>query len=105
MGLDIHLSEKVRAQRKATGAMMDSIEKKLEPYVEAASFPDWIVDHFKPLGINGLSIKDFGAPGMTCVETGSIIYEIAKRDGSIATFFLVHNAIGMEVIDKLGNKE
>jgi len=68
MGLDIHLSEKVRAQRKATGAMMDSIEKKLEPHVEAASFPDWIVDHFKPLGINGLSIKDFGAPGMTCVE-------------------------------------
>jgi len=105
MGLDVHLSEKVQAQRKATGAMMDSIEKKLEPHVEAASFPDWIIDHFKPLGINGLSIKDFGAPGMNCVEQGSIIYEIAKRDGSIATFFLVHNAIGMEVIDKLGNKE
>jgi len=68
MGLDINLSEKVQAQRKATAAMMDSIEKKLEPHVEAASFPDWIIDHFKPLGINGLSIKDFGAPGMTCVE-------------------------------------
>ena len=84
---------------------MDEIEKKLEPHVEDASFPNWIIENFKPLGINGLGIKDFGGPGMSCVEQGSIIYEIAKRDGSIATFFLVHNAIGMAVIDKLGPDE
>jgi hypothetical protein len=36
---------------------------------------------------------------------GSIIYEIAKRDGSIATFFLVHNAIGMAVVNALGDEE
>jgi len=34
-----------------------------------------------------------------------IIYELAKRDGSIATFFLAHNAIGMSVIDVLGDEE
>lgn len=103
MGLDKYLSEKAIKMRKATGDMMDEVEKKLEPHVEETSFPHWIIDKFKPLGINGLTIKDFGGPGLTSVEAGSIIYELAKRDGSIATFFLVHNAIGMAVIDKLGN--
>ena len=32
-------------------------------------------------------------------------YELAKVDGSISTFFLVHNAIGMAVIDALGDEE
>ena len=105
MGLDRYLSEKVIKMRKATGVMMDEVEKKLEPHVEETSFPHWIIDKLKPLGINGLSIKEFGAPGMTTVESGSIIYELAKRDGSIASFFGVHNLIGMSVIDKLGNEE
>lgn len=30
---------------------------------------------------------------------------MAKIDGSVATFFLVHNAIGMSVIDALGDQE
>jgi len=30
---------------------------------------------------------------------------MAKLDGSIATFFLVHNGIGMAVVDKLGDDE
>jgi acyl-CoA oxidase len=52
-----------------------------------------------------LTIKDFGSPALSIVESGSIIYEIAKRDGSIATFFLVHNSIGMAVVDVLGDEE
>ena len=34
-----------------------------------------------------------------------MVYEMAKRDGGLATFFLVHNAIGMAVIDALGDEE
>jgi len=34
-----------------------------------------------------------------------MIYEIAKRDCSIASFMIVHNGIGMAVIDSLGNDE
>jgi hypothetical protein len=48
--------------------MMDEIEKQLEPHVEDASFPTWIIEKFKPLGINGLYIKDFGGPGLTNLE-------------------------------------
>jgi len=30
---------------------------------------------------------------------------MAKLDGSVSTFLLVHNAIGMAVIDALGDEE
>jgi hypothetical protein len=42
---------------------------------------------------------------MTNLEAGSIAYELAKRDGSIATFMLVHNLIGSCVVDALGDEE
>jgi glutaryl-CoA dehydrogenase len=75
------------------------------PHVEATTFPPWIIEKFKPLKINGLSIKGYGSPGLSTVEMGSLIFEIAKRDGSVATFFLVHNAIGMAVVNALGDEE
>ena len=40
---------------------------------------------------------------MTNLETGAICYEMAKYDASISTFYLVHNAIGQNVIDALGD--
>jgi alkylation response protein AidB-like acyl-CoA dehydrogenase len=46
-----------------------------------------------------MNIKDFGGPGLTQLEAGAVVLEIAKRDVSISTFFLVHNGIGMEVIN------
>jgi acyl-CoA oxidase len=33
------------------------------------------------------------------------MHELTKRDGSVATFFLVHNGIGMAVVEKLGDEE
>jgi alkylation response protein AidB-like acyl-CoA dehydrogenase len=42
---------------------------------------------------------------MTNLETGAICFEMAKADASIASFFLVHNGIGSNVIDALGDEE
>ena len=36
---------------------------------------------------------------------GAIVFEIAKQDAGIASFMLVHNAIGMAVVDSLGDEE
>lgn len=105
MDFDSHMSKKAVEMRKATGKMMEEVYDKLEKHVDEASFPDWIVPHFRKLGINGLNIKGFGSPELNIFESGSMIYELAKRDGSIATFFLVHNAIGMAVVDTLGDDE
>jgi alkylation response protein AidB-like acyl-CoA dehydrogenase len=34
-----------------------------------------------------------------------MVYELMKKDASVATFIMVHNAIGMNVIDLLGSQE
>jgi len=42
---------------------------------------------------------------LTNLETGSLAFELAKKDASIATFWLVHNAIGQLVINAVGDDE
>ena len=55
--------------------------------------------------MNGLTIKDFGGPGLTTLEASSIVYEMSKIDGSIAMAFLVQNCLGTAVVDALGDEE
>jgi alkylation response protein AidB-like acyl-CoA dehydrogenase len=85
--------------------MMDSIVDKLEPYYESATFPEWVLEKLRSLKINGLTIKGYGSPGLSTLEMGSIVFEIAKRDAGLASFMLVHNAIGMAVVNSLGDEE
>jgi len=79
--------------------MMESVYKDLIPYVDSASFPFFMIPKLQALGTCGLSIKGHGSPGCNILESGALIFEIAKKDMSIATFFLVHNSIGMDVVD------
>ena len=50
-------------------------------------------------------MKGFGSPGLTTLEAGAMVYELAKADLSLASFILVHNAIGMSIIEALGSDE
>lgn len=59
----------------------------------------------RDLGINGFHIKDFGGPGLNNMEGAAVVYEMARVDASIGTFVLVHNSIGMAVVDMLGSEE
>lgn len=78
---------------------------KLEPHLEATTFPDFIVDEIRQIGINGLYLKGYGSPELTQIESGAIAFEIAKRDASIGNFFIVHNLVGMASIHKFGSQE
>ena len=84
---------------------MESCEKDLLKHIDETSMPMWIIDKLKPLGVNGFQIKGYGSPGYTSTESGAIYFEMAKIDASITTFLMVHNAIGMQVIDLLGDEE
>jgi alkylation response protein AidB-like acyl-CoA dehydrogenase len=105
MGLDSKLSLKAVNLKRETGKMMDEIVDRLEPYYESATFPDWVIEKLRALKINGLTIKGYGSPELNTVEMGSIIFEMAKRDAGLASFMLVHNAIGMAVVNSLGDEE
>jgi acyl-CoA oxidase len=102
---DQFLSEKGITLRKKTRALMESLEKSLEKFINDTTFPIEVVPKLRELGVNGYHIKDFGGPGLSSVEGGVICYELAKIDASIMTFLTVHNSIGMAVIDYLGNEE
>lgn len=45
--------------------MMEDNYDKLEKHMNDASFPDWIIEEFRKLKINGLTIKDFGSSALS----------------------------------------
>jgi len=49
--------------------------------------------------------KDHGGSGLSDLEAGSVFYEMAKKDGSVAMFTLVHNALGMNLVNELGDEK
>lgn len=63
------------------------------------------VPQIAALKINGFHIKDFGGPGLAPLDVAAACYELAKVDCSVGTFVIVHNSIGMAVIDYLGSEE
>ena len=81
------------------------MEERFIPHINNATWPDWVFPEIAKLNVNGLLIKDFGGPGMTTLEAGSINFEMAKIDGSVAMSFLVQNCLGMAVVDALGDDE
>lgn len=42
---------------------------------------------------------------MNIVDTGSIFYELARWDASIATYFIVTNCLGISVVERCGGEE
>ena len=105
MGMDKHLRPDVAQKRKAVEKFMDEIYDDLIPYINRCEMPFWIIPKIQELGINGFMIQEFGGPGFNNLEAGAVIFEMAKRDASVSSFVLVHNAIGARVIDCLGNDE
>jgi len=90
MHLDSRLRPWAVEKRKEMGQLMDSSYTELTSHVEATTFPFFLLPKIAALGTAGTTIKDFGGPGMTIFETAAILFEIAKRDVSVATFYNVH---------------
>jgi alkylation response protein AidB-like acyl-CoA dehydrogenase len=103
MNLDAEMSGKAVQLRKATQKLMAENYDAVLAHVEDTTFPHWITPKLRDIGINGLHIEGYGSPALNHFESGSIIYELAKSDGSIAMYFLVQNCLGLAVIDALGS--
>jgi glutaryl-CoA dehydrogenase len=77
----------------------------INPYWEKAEFPWEIANKLTELPIIGGSIPTHGAAGLDFVEMGLVMYELAKGDGSITTFYGVHSGLAMGSIALLGSEE
>ena len=105
LGNDALLGPGVADKRKAVEKVMADTYQDVIPYVNRCEMPFFLVPMIQKTGINGMVIKDHGGPGFSNLEAGVMYYEFAKSDSSIATFVLVHNALGTAVISALGDEE
>ena len=74
-------------------------------YWERAEFPYELVPKIAKLGLGGGTIKGYGCAGQSVVEAGLTCIELARVDGSMSTFLMVHNSLCMLTIDLLGSEE
>jgi glutaryl-CoA dehydrogenase len=104
--LDNFMTEDQRALRDRVRAYVEEVVKpNIAPYWDAAEFPREIVMPMKDLGIMGGLIRGWGSAGLDPLEMGLTMYELAKGDGSVSTFYGVQSGLAMSSIGLLGSDE
>jgi glutaryl-CoA dehydrogenase len=96
---ELGLLEKVRRFGEA------EILPVVNDYWERGEFPFELVPKLRDLQIVGDTMEGYGTVPMTAVGQGLLSYELARLDGSIATFLGVHVGLAMQSIYKLGSEE
>lgn len=72
-------------------------------YVESATFPTEFLKHFK--GLLGLKEAKYGCRQISEFEKNLTLYELARIDASLATFYAVCMSLVIYTIEKLGSEE
>ena len=74
-------------------------------YWQRAQFPFELVPGYAALGVVGGQLRGHGCPGLSAVAEGLTAAELARGDGSISTFNVVHSGLAMAAIGMLGSEE
>jgi glutaryl-CoA dehydrogenase len=105
-GIDDRLTARQKATRDRVRAFVnEEVLPYINPYWEKAEFPWEIARKLTEVGILGGPIGTHGGAGLDMVEMGLAMYELAKGDGSITTFYGVHSGLAMGSIALLGSDE
>lgn len=83
----------------------NTVWPKINSYWDKAEFPWEIAMELKQLPILGGMIRGFGSAGLDPMALGMVMYELAKGDGSLTTFYGVHSGLAMGSIGLLGSNE
>ena len=103
---DMHFSDKQKALRQEVRDFVErDVLPHINPYWEQAQFPWEIARKLVELPIIGGALQEHGAAGLDFVEMGLVMYELAKGDGSVSTFYGVHSGLAMGSIGLLGDEE
>ena len=101
-----HLDERERALLTRVRDYCDTqVAPVANEYWERAEFPYELVAGYRELGVAGGSLAGYGCPGLTPLAEGLVAAELARGDGSIATFNAVHSGLAMTAIGLLGSDE
>ncbi|CAG9331799.1 unnamed protein product [Blepharisma stoltei] len=89
--------------------LREALEANLAPYVaewyDKAQFPLDIAEKLRPLKIFGISEEKYGCRKVCPLEKSLIIYELARIDASLATFYGLTLSLVVFTIEKLGSEE
>ncbi|MEO9139680.1 MAG: acyl-CoA dehydrogenase family protein [Jatrophihabitans sp.] len=103
---DEQLSDLERDVRDRVRAWSDTeVIPVANDYWERAQFAFELVPGYARLGIAGGQLQGYGCPGLTAVAEGLAAAELARGDGSISTFNVVHSGLAMASIGLLGSAE
>jgi len=104
--LDNFMTDDQRDLRDRVRAYVEEVVKpNITPYWDAAEFPRELVMPMADLGILGGMIRGWGSAGLDPLEMGLTMYELAKGDGSVSTFYGVQSGLAMSSIGLLGSDE
>lgn len=78
----------------------------ISDYWEKAEFPFPLLGKFAELGIGGGCLpREYGCQGLSLLSCAMAVVELARVDGSMSTFFLVHSFLAALTIGMLGSEE
>jgi glutaryl-CoA dehydrogenase len=81
------------------------VQPVINDYWERAEFPWPLIQKLAEVGIVGDGIKGYGCPDMDPMSVGLITMEMARGDGSMVTFLVVHGGLAMKSIYVHGSEE
>lgn len=104
--LDNFMTDQQRAVRDRVRAYVhETVLPNINPYWDKAEFPRDLVMPIRDLGIIGGVIRGYESAGLDPLEMGLTMFELAKGDGSVSTFYGVHSGLAMSSIGLLGSNE
>ncbi|CAG9330650.1 unnamed protein product [Blepharisma stoltei] len=106
----LHLDQLLPAEINSRRAQLRAnLETNLAPFVaewyEKAESPGILAEKFRSLGITGLSDEKYGCKKISLMEKSLILYELARIDCSLATFYVVMFSLTAHTIEELGTEE
>lgn len=106
--VDTFMTDKQRKVRDAVRAFVqEEVLPNINPYWDRGEFPREIVMKMKdidPPVIGGI-IRGWDSAGLDPLEMGLVMYELARGDGSVSTFYGVQSGLAMGAIGLLGSDE
>jgi glutaryl-CoA dehydrogenase len=100
--LDDHEREVLRRVREYCDTQVAPVANE---YWERAEFPVPLIEGYRKLEVAGGTLAGHGCPGLSPLAEGMVAAELARGDGSIATFNAVHSGLAMTAIGLLGSEE
>lgn len=102
---DAQLTDDERGGRDRVRAWSDlEVVPVINGYWERAEFPFVLVPGLARLAIAGGQQVGHGRPGSSAVGEGLAAAELARGDGSVSTFNVVHSGLAMASIDHCSDR-